>query len=102
MQKSAQRYEKRGDNSETRCNVGSFEGWQLGEGVPPHYMHEFENKRVEFLVGAKKCKRVRKSMKTKDGTVVGSEEWLLGFVRCELVPVNWERGYNPRGDEKSA
>ncbi len=51
---------------------------------------------------AKESKRVRKGMKTKDATVVGSEEWLLGFARSELVPVNWESGYTHRGDEKSA
>ena len=58
-------------------------------------VESLENKRVEFCASAKKCKRVRKSMKTKDGTVVGSEEWLLGFARSELVPTTWERGYPP-------
>jgi hypothetical protein len=45
------------DSSETRCNVGSFEGWQLGEGVPPHYMHEFENKGVGKWAPRKCMKR---------------------------------------------
>jgi hypothetical protein len=57
VQKSAQEYEKKGDSAETRCNVGSFEGWLLGEGVPPHHMHEFENKGVGKWAPRKCMKR---------------------------------------------
>src|SRR5712664_3828379 len=42
---------------------------------PPVFLaksaESLEKKRVEFCVNAKKCKRVRKSMKTKDGGGVG-------------------------------
>jgi hypothetical protein len=34
-----------------------------------------ESKRVGFLESAKKCKRVRKSVKTGDLLVVASEDW---------------------------
>jgi len=50
--------------SGTRWNVGRFEGWQVGEGVPPHYMDEYQNKGVAKWVP-------RKCMKRKGADEVG-------------------------------
>jgi hypothetical protein len=44
-------------NVTTRWNVGRFEGGRLGRGVPPHYMHECENKGVAKWVPHKCMKR---------------------------------------------
>jgi len=46
-----------------------------------------ENKRVEFLVSAKKRKRVRKSVKRKDLSIVASDEWRMMS--------SWMRGTAP-------
>jgi hypothetical protein len=45
-----------------------------------------ENKRVEFLVSAKKRKRVRKSVKRRNLNTSARNEWLLGFAQGELAP----------------
>jgi hypothetical protein len=39
-----------------------------------------ENKGVVFFVSARMCKRVRKSMKTNEGTVVGTEAATRGIL----------------------
>src|SRR5712691_1645460 len=46
-----------------------------------------ENKRVEFLVSAKKRKRVRKNVKRKDLSIVASDEWRMMS--------SWMRGTAP-------
>ncbi len=55
-----------------------------------------ENKRVEFLMGAKKCKRVRKNMKRKNLNMVARDEWCgvssrmgrVGIHPAVFVPQN--------------
>jgi hypothetical protein len=50
---SQQREKKRGNT----LDVGRFEGGRLGRGVPPHYIHEFENKGVAKWVPRKCMKK---------------------------------------------
>src|SRR6266702_7342404 len=48
-----------------------------------------ENKRVEFLTGARKCKRVWNSLKRKDLNIAGSDEWRVansGVARMTPTP----------------
>src|SRR5260370_4121173 len=99
----------RPEAQENNGGLSATSGRALG-GYPPGGFSQRVRKRLKtrelsfarVRKNAKESKRARKSMKTKDGTVVGREEWLLGFARSELVPLNWESGYTPRGDENSA
>ena len=51
-----------------------------------------ENKRVEFLENAKKCKRVRKRVKKKG--IVGSEWWV---AKKGILPPHYMHDYQKKG-----
>src|SRR5712691_7754098 len=77
----------RPEAQENNCDLSATSGRALGGYTTPGGFSQRVRKRLKtrelsfarVQKNAKESKRVRKSMKTKDGTVVGSEEWLLGF-----------------------
>ncbi len=88
-QSESQRKRSRGASGRERVY-----GWE--DHVPPHTRVFFaksvelhENKWVEFLICAKKCKRVWNSLKRKDLNIVGSDEWRMansGVARMTPTP----------------
>ncbi len=88
-QSESQRKRSRGASGRERVY-----GWE--DHVPPHTRVFFaksvelhENKWVEFLICAKKCKRVWNSLKRKDLNIVGSDKWRVansGVARMTPTP----------------